>query len=223
MELIFLTLFKPRKAAEQIKASPRWLTTFLLLCAVSIATTAIMHPYVIRQTLAHLPPSATGSDKQAVVQSLNLEMPAMLWFLPVRLFMGWGSFSLVLFSAARAFELRKTVRFQQVLSLVVHTETLSAIAGVAALVVAVMDKGNPLLTAPFSLAAPGETFLAKSLLGYVSLFTIWQVWIQIIGISILCGFGTRRSIVVVLMVWTLTIVFNISVLQLMVDRFHLLV
>jgi Yip1 domain len=223
MQLILLTLFKPRRAAEQIKASPRWLTTFLLLSAVSIVTTAIMHPFVIQRTLAHLPPSAAGSDKQAVTQFLNLEMPATLWFLPVRLFTGWGSFSLVLFSVARAFELKKTVRFQQTLSLIIHTGTVSVIAGVATLCIAATDSGNPLLTAPFSLAAFGETFLARSLLGYVSLFTMWEVWIQVIGISVLCEFGARRSIVVVLMVWVLTILFNISVLKLLMDRFHFLV
>jgi hypothetical protein len=225
MKLILLILFTPRKAAEQIKASPAWLTTFLVLAAVNIAATAITHPYVVQETLAHLPSSATIADKQRVMQSLSDEITATLTFLPVRLFIGWGSFSLVLFIIARAFEPAETIRFQQVLALIIHTETVSVLAGVAT-VVSVLTHTNAGHTGiPFSLSPfiDSQSFIMKALFSELNVFTLWQLVIQIIGISVLCGFGRIRAMTVVVLVWVLSVFFDLGIIRLLVDRFHLLV
>ncbi len=225
MKLMLLILFTPRKATEQIKASPRWLTTFLTLVVVSIVTTAIIHPYVVQEALAHLPSSATMGDKQRAIQFLGDEMTTTLTFLPVRLLVGWASFSLVMFIIARAFEPAETIRFQHVLALIVHTETVSVLAGVATvlLILTHTNAGHTGIPLGLSLFITGQSFIVKSLLNELNVFTLWQLAIQIVGISILCGFGKVRAVTVVVLVWMLSVFFNLGVIRLLIDRFHLLV
>jgi len=225
MQLILLTLFRPRKAAEQIKSNPRWLAAFLVLSMLSAAAYAVNHPYLIQKALAHLPPSATNADKQVVIQSLNLDLPAKLAFFPVRLFIGWSTFSLVLLYACKAFAPRETIRFRQIFSLEIHAEATLVIASLAAMVVAVTNGHVGSVGVPFSLAglvAGDQSFIVRSLLTSLNIFTLWQVVLLTIGVSILSGFGKIRSTLIVLLVWTLSTMFNLGAMKLLQDRLHLL-
>jgi len=225
MRLILQTLFKPRKAAEQIKSNPRWLTAFVILSIVSAGVYAIIHPYLIQATLAHLPSSATNEDKQVVIQSLNLELPAKLAFFPVRLFIGWSTFSLALLYACKAFALREIIWFRQMFSLEIHTEATSVIANLAAMLLAVTNANGGSVDVPFSLAGfigGDQSFIVRSLLTSLNIFTLWQIVLLTIGVSILSGFGKIRSTLIVLLVWTLSTMFNLGAMKLLQDQLHLL-
>jgi hypothetical protein len=225
MRLILLALLRPRKAAEQLKSNPRWLVAFLILSIVCGGVYAVLHPYFIQATLAHLPSSATNPDKEVVIQSLNLELPAKLAFLPVRLFIGWSAFALVLLYACEAFAPREIIRFQQMFSLEVHSEATMAIANMAALVITITHGHAGLVDVPFSLAGftgGDQTFIIRSLLTSLNIFTLWQVVLLTIGVSTLSGFGKIRSTLIVLLVWTLSTMFNLGAMKLLQDQLHLL-
>jgi len=216
MRLILLTLFRPRVAVGEFASRPRWLAAFVMLSVLSIVVSAFVYPQSVREMLTHLPSSATEADKQVLLQSLMGELPARLAFLPFRLFLGWGSFSLALLIVAKAFEPKEMVRFQQIFGLVVHTETISLFARVAALI----DVTPPGLA---GIIGGDRSFVVESLLRQLNVFTVWQIAVQIVVISILCGFGGVRSLVVVLLVWILFLSFNAGVARLLLDQFHFLI
>jgi hypothetical protein len=209
----------------QIKSDPRWLAAFLILSIVCAGVYAIIYPYLIQATLAHLPSSATNEDKQIVMQSLNLDLPAKLAFLPVRLFIGWSTFSLVLLYACKAFAPSETIRFRQIFSLEIHAEATLVIANLASMLVAVTNAHAGSVDVPFSLAGfigGDQSFIVRSLLTSLNIFTLWQIVLLTIGVSILSGFGKIRSTLIVLLVWTLSTMFNLGAMKLLQDQLHLL-
>lgn len=225
MRLILPTLFKTGKTVELLKSNPRWLGAFIVLTVVSAACYGLIHPHLVQSTIAHLPPTATDADKQIVIESLNQELPAKLAFFPVRLFIGWGTFSLALLYACKAFAPREIIRFRQMFSLEIHAEATSVIASIAAMVVAVTNAHAGSVDVPFSLAefvAGDQSFIVRSLLTSLNIFTLWQIVILTIGVSIVCGFGKTKSTLIVLLVWTLSTMFNLGAMKLLQDQLHLL-
>jgi len=225
MRLILLMLLRPREGAEQIKSNPRWLVAFIFLSIVCGTVYAMIHPYLIQATLAHLPSSAMNPDKEVVIQSLNLELPAKLAFFPVRLFIGWSAFALALLYACKAFAPRETVRFRQMFSLEVHSEATMAIANIVAIFFAITSAHAGSVDAPFSLAGftgGDQSFIVRSLLTSLNIFTLWQIVLLIIGVSTLSGFGKTKSTLIVLVVWVVSTMFNLGAMKLLQDQLHLL-
>lgn len=223
MRLIVLTLSRPDKTAVAIRSNPRWLFAFIFLASLSVVSYALVHPLLAEKTLKHLPVSATRADKQIVVDNLNRELPAKLAFYPLRLFMGWSTFALVLLYVCRALGTQEPVHFRQMFSLEVHSEVTSVIGGVVTTTSALSV--GALGEAPFSLAtllAPRSSFIINALLTSLNIFTLWQVVILTFGVSVLCNFGMTRSAILVLFVWLLSVVFNLGALKLLEDELHLL-
>ena len=224
MRLIALTLFNPLKGTEQLKHHPRWIVTFLILSVFGVVSFALMHPSLVQSTLQHLPASATNEDKQVVIESLNNELPAKLVFYPVRLFLGWSTFALLLLYISKAFGPMEPVRFNQIFSLEVHAEATSVIGQlVTAVITSVSDKGIP-ITPPFSLAAlgQGQSFVIGSLLTSLNIFTLWYIIVLFTGIHVICRFNKAKSLGIVFMAWVLTVMFNLGTIQMLRDQLHLL-
>lgn len=159
------------------------------------------------------------------MQSLDLELPAKLAFFPVRLFMGWGTFSLALFYACKAFAPRETIRVRQMLSLEIHTEATSVIASLAALVAAATKTNAGSVEIPFSLAGiigGDQSFIVRSLLTSLNIFTLWHIVLLTVGVSVICGFGKTTSTFIVLLVWSLSTIVNLGAMKLLQDQLNLL-
>lgn len=189
------------------------------------AAYAVIHPFLIQETLAHLPSSATNEDKQVIIQSLNLELPAKLAFFPVRLFIGWSTFSLALLYSCKAFAPREIIRFRQMFSLEIHTEATMVVANLATMVVVLTNRHAISADVPFSLAElvnGDQSFIVRSLLTSLNIFTLWQIVLLTIGVSIVCGFGKTKSTLIVLLVWSLSTMFNLGAMKLLQDQLHLL-
>ncbi len=225
MRLLLQTLFTPRKAAELIKSNPRWLGAFLILSVVSTVCYALVYPNLVQATLDHLPPTAIEADKQVVIETLQRELPAKLGFFPIRLFIGWSTFSLALMYVCKAFAPLDPVRFRQALSLEVHSEATSVLSHMAAMVAVLLNANANPSDAPLSLAGligHHQDFVVNSLLRSLNIFTLWQVIILTVGVSIVCGFGKIKSLCIVLIVWSLSTMFNLGALKLLQDELHLL-
>lgn len=225
MHSLVLTLIQPRTASHRIKSNPRWLVTFLVLAALSTVSFAVVHPYLVQATLQHLPSSATDSDKQVVVDTLYRDLPAKLAFHPIRLLIGWMVFSFILLYVCKAFAPQEAIRFRQMLSLEVHAEATSVIATLVAMIATVAGADSGLANVPLSvtgLFGQDQSFIINSLLASLNLFTLWQLGILTIGVSVLGGFGKLRSTLIVLLVWTLSVLFNLGAMKLLQDELHLL-
>jgi hypothetical protein len=225
MRLILLTLFAPVKAAEQIKSNPRWVVAFLFFSVVSATTYALNYPYLTQATVTRLPSTATLADKQEVVESLRLELPTKLAFFPVRMFVGWGIFSVALFYVSRAFAPREALRFEQVLSVEVHAEVSSIVANLITLILTLTSEDGKLADLPLSLAGvihAEQDFVIKSLLTTLNIFTLWYIVFLTIAVATLCNLRKLKSLLVVLLVWTFSTMLNLGAMKILMDELHLL-
>ena len=227
MRLILPAFFGPRKTSELLKSNPHWLGAFIVLAILSSTCYGLMHLSLVQSTLAHLPSTATDADKQIVRESLNQELPAKLAFFPIRLFIGWSAFSLTLFYTCKAFAPREVVRFSQVFSLEIHSEVTSVIAS---LVVTVLTLSSPsMATEPAAIPLSvlnfighDQSFIVRSSLMTLNIFTFWQILILSAGVSVFCGFGRIKSAMIVMLAWAFSALFNLGALKLVQDELHLL-
>ena len=225
MLTLLFTLISPRRAAERIRTKPRWVSVFLLLAAVSTLCFSLNHPSLVQLTLDHLPRTATNADKMIVAERLEKELPVQLAFFPVRLFIGWSLFSAVLYFICKAFNPPAGIRPGQVISLVVHAEVTSVLASLVTTSGIILQIGTDPAATPLSLAALAardQSFIIKSLLTSLNIFTLWKIGILSTGISILSGFGRVRSLFIVLLVFALSFSFAIGAMKVLHDQLHLL-
>jgi len=195
---------------------------------MSIIAYVLTYPYAIQETLSHLPPSAFEADRQAVAQSLQQDLGIRCMFLPVRLIVGWSSFALILFYACKAFGQAVPCRFDQVFSLEVHAEFTTVLAKFSTFAWINLrgTQDGASMQVPFSAAAlvhPWNDFPAIALLNSLNIFILWYLVIVIVGVSVLTGFKTGKAFLVVLCVWSVSVLFNIAVLMFMRDGLHLVV
>jgi len=174
--------------------------------------------------LQHLPPGATITDKQVVIESLNKELPANLTFYPIRLFLGWSSFALALLHICKAFGPMEAVRFKLVFSLEVHAEAASVLGSLLAAVSAeVFNKEDAVTThLSFAFLVRGQSFVIESLLTSLNIFTLWYMIVLFTGVHVICGFSKRKSLLIAAMAWAVSMIFNLGAIQLLHDQLHLL-
>ncbi len=223
MPSLISILFTPRRGAERLKTNPRWLIPFLVLAFVAVIITLVLHPYLVRLTLAHLPESATESAKAAVQVSLDGELAARCAFLPFRLLAGWGSFALVLFYSCKAWGRIQPVRFDQIFSLEIHAEGALLLGQLGALLMAGLHGSADAVAIPFGLdtvVPESADFVLRTFLNAFNPFAVWYVLILISGVAVCCEFRRRKAALVVFSVWGLNLLFNIVGTYVLQETFH---
>ena len=214
----------PIIGAQRIQSAPRWLVPFLLLAGLLVVIAIAMHPYNVAATLQRLPPSA---DREQAIEILRQELFLRGAVLPFRLFIGWGSFSLLLFYFCLAFRPPEMVRFTQILALEVHAEFTVVLAQAVALASNVYaSTGIQSTSQPLSIdwiLGPGSNFIYSTLIATLNIFTFWYLVLLAAGVSVLCGFRRFQAFLIVVAVWTVSAGINIGILKLLKDTMHLLV
>lgn len=216
-------LMRPRRCAEQLKASPRWLIPFIALAFISVLIMIAMHPHLIRMTLAHLPESASESAKAAVRSALEGELAARCAFLPFRLLIGWASFALVLLYSCQAWGRIQPVRFVQIFSLEVHAEGALLLGQAGALLLTLFGRSADAVVVPFGLDAvvpASSDFVMRTLLNAFNPFAAWYVVIIISGVAACCEFRRSKAALVVLSVWGLNVGFSVVGTYILQETFH---
>ena len=218
-------IVRPRSTSLELKRNPRWLSSFLLLAAVSLIIEFFMNSYSESLSLNHLPASATQHDKVMVAQWFDQEWISRLAFHPVRLFAGWLLFSLALLYACRSAASREPFRFVQILALEVHAES-ALVLGKLALLLSVVALNDPpsRLIIPFSVAGfvDGGSFAATAFFNSLNLFTALYLGILAAGVSIICNVGRGKAFLIVLTVWGAAAVVNSGILAGLQDELHLI-
>ncbi len=201
---------------------------FILLSAAGVTIYILMHPFLVQATVAHLPSSATPEEREIVATTLRSELMLRCAFLPIRLLVGWSSFAVLLYALCRAFTPPKPIRFNRIFSLEVHAEATNLLAQLATLSYLILrSEGAPNATSlvPFSIAmiVRPDTFTMFSLLNSLNFFTLLYIAFLTMGISIQSGFSRGKSLLIVFVTWSVSVLFNVGVLELMQDVMHLIV
>jgi hypothetical protein len=214
MNILRDILFRPRRAAERLRARPRWLGTFLFLALLSVILYGFRFESQSDDVLRHLPPSVDLSAREQTREALRGDLWRECLFLPHRLALGWGGFACLLFLSGRAFTRDRTARYQHILALEIHAELILLFP--ALLLVA----GIPLPSLELAFPSESRGFLLNSLLRAVNCFTLWYILTLSVGIAVLFELRTRTAFLVVAVCWCMTESLNLGVLNLLTRSFH---
>jgi hypothetical protein len=205
--------FHPRRTADHLRASPRWLGLFLALALLSVVLYGLQSANRIDDVIRHLPPSADLAAQNDVRAALRSDLWRECLFLPFRLALGWGGFACILFLSGRAFTRDRTIRYRHLLALEVHAEAILLIPPILSLL------GVPVPS--LELAVPqGGGFLLDALLRAANCFTLWYILALSAGMAVLFGFRSRTAFLVVAVSWGMTESLNLGVLNLLTRSFH---
>lgn len=215
----------PVRTICALKGQPVWLSSFLILAAASIVLEVVRHPFLVEETLRHLPQSATAADRLALVEWLDTELPLWCALIPFRLLAGWGTFSAFLWLVVRAFEPAEPLRWLQLFSLEVHAEGILLAGNVAGLLWSFYDAGGrdvfgtPPWSLTGSLAYAGD-FSVQALLTSINLFTLWYGVTVAIGVYFFSGFSKLKSVCIVSATWIVFAGFNLGIISLLRNAFQ---
>ena len=165
---------------------------------------ALEHPARVEETLRHLPPGLTATDRAAIIADLDSRLPARVLVCPARLLLGWSSFALLLFVACRTVSPGMPLGYLQFLALEIHCESAGILGALAM---------------PFVRRLFGDP--AGPLLNSLNIFTLWYVVLLAGGVSVLCATRPLKAALVVLLVWGSSLAFHTAVLRLLRDALHL--
>lgn len=207
-------LFRPRRAAQTLRAQPRWLGPFLFLALLSAALYVAGSESRIDEVLRHLPPSADEAARAAVRENLRADLWRNTLFLPYRLALGWGGFAALLFASGLAFSRERAIAYRHLLALEIHAELILLFPLLLALA------GLPIPSLEFILGSGNRGFFADSLLRAANCFTLWYILALSAGMAVLFGFRTRTAFLVVAACWGMTESLNLGVLHLLTRSFH---
>jgi hypothetical protein len=213
-----------RRALTGLKHRPRWLLMFVFLNALLAGIDLGMQPAVRQAAFDRLPPGAGKQDRVVLTQMFEEQLPFRLAFLPVRNAAGWGLFALCLYYAALAFRPLEPVRFSQVFALEVWAESALALGNLATLIRVWMIPSGPQPGTPaFSLrdiVSPVGALEPDVILGTLNLFALLYLAVLTLGMAVICGFRTGRSVLLVVSLWAASQMLNLAVLEALRDLLH---
>ena len=211
----------------RLKHRPRWLLVSILLNFLLMGFELGMDPMFREAAFYHLPAGATVQDSAVLAQMLDRQMPLRLAFLPVRNFFGWGVFALCLYYTALAFRPPEPLRIVQVFALELWAEVPLALGSYATLLrewLAPSGAARFVNAPPLSLldVVPTAGSLEQvALLGALNLFAGLSLAVLTAGMVALCGFQTKKALLVVCWVWVASLAWNAGVLAALRDLLHL--
>ena len=224
MKTLALFLVQPKRAASRIKLKPHWLVAFLTLSALAVLAEHFLQPFALHDLYHHLPQSVTPHDRIEIEQDFHESAFSRLLFCPIRLFVGWGLFALVLYTVCRAIVPRERFRLQHIFAIEIHAEAANILARFAALVVLVIARGSTggNLLVPLGaeqLFRPSDLFTA-SILNSMNGFSLLYVVLLSASLEVIGGIGRLRAFFIVFVVWSISVLVNIGILALLRDEFH---
>jgi hypothetical protein len=227
MPLLLRIILRPRETVEALAARPLWLSSFCILALFGVFLFVLNYHLLVDETLRHLPPGASQEDKAYIAEWAGAEIVLRGAFLPIRLFIGWGVFALALMYGCRAATPPKPIRFSQSFSLVVHVQVFLMLGQMIGSIASHLSpESHRYGTTPFSIAffLPRDVdYVSHLLLNSVNPFMLWSIGVLSLGISCVCGFGGRTSLFVVGLVTLVSVMFNTSVIKLLIEALYLLV
>ena len=217
LERIVKIFSSPREVFVYLKEKPDWLLPAIILAIVMVLSVALLFEPVLKQEqmkrfeessqAGQMTPEQMEEARKRFEGGLGLIMSLVgafvvnvVVFLLLVSGVLYGIFSLM----------GGDGKFKQVFSVVSY----SSLVGVAATIIRValmLARGSAEVYTSAALAVPGlatESTLFR-LLNSFDIFTIWHVWLVIIGLAIVCGFTTKKAATGVLSLWGLWIVVKV--------------
>ncbi len=213
----------PKRVFLSLKENPQWFLPFLILSIIALIIEWFSFPYVLKVTIANLPPNAAQQHIQDAASYLHGQRAINAAFIPIKLMAGWSLFALVLYYVCLVFKPIEQIRFRHVFAVVVFSEMTPVVGKIFSLVAALVKGIEHVNTVSelnnlygLDLLFPGATANLPlfTLICNMNPFSLWYLMVLTIGVSVVTGFGKIKSAIVVVCVWLLALGFGAAVVQL---------
>lgn len=226
MALTFTPIVNPVRQLLTLKQRPRWAGRFIVLAALYTGLGWAGNGYRADLAVDRLPPSASVQDRIVARETIMESTLTNSLFQPVRLFLGWSAFSLVLFYTCGVWRTREKARFVHFLAAEVRAEVAMFLGNAASFGAILLGttRGEPTIAwipAGFDLVIASDDFLVRYLLNSFNLFSVAYIAILSVTISNLLGLSRPKAITSVLFAWGLTLFANVGILHALRVEFHL--
>ena len=209
--------FSPRKTFEYLRGKPKWLVPFILICLVALVSNFLARDIAIKERIESVQMSERLTEEQKDQYLEQIEASTSGW----QAYIQWVATPIVILIILAAVAglflffgnllFGGQASFRQMLSVYTHSGLVSvpaAIIKVPIMLAQGTTKVQTSLAVVLSADAEG-TFLFR-LLSKFDLFSIWEVILLIIGVSVVYRFTSGKSSTMVLIIWALWIIVSVT-------------
>ncbi len=213
---------RPATTARRIAVHPVLWPALTLVCLTASITLVLRWPATVDAVVQHLPLSATSEDRSAVQAALTDDLALRCATIPVLVTVRLAVFSLLIYVLGRIPSPARSPRFRDIMVLCTHAEVLLAIG----ILVAQLAGWNPPMEGR---GIPGVLWIVRTdgnsisaaLLRSCNVLTLWYVASLAVGLRVLFGGSSLRSLLVAFAAWSVSILANLWLIRLMHDALHL--
>lgn len=205
----------PRETFESIKQHPTWLLPFLLLCVVSYGSLYLTRDVVLQTQIERIEnnPNIPTDQADKIVERMRSSMTGSgrIWqfaMVPVGILVAFSVVSAVLLFGGNVL-LGGSAKFKQIFVMYTWSSLISALSAIikTPLILATGSISVGTSLAAFMPSDQYATFL-YNFLGKFDVFSIWQVIVVAVGMSVIYQFAMRRSMILVGSLWFLYVLIS---------------
>jgi len=206
----------PRQVFQSIDRKPTWLVPFLVTCVIAIALQFLLMDIGMKDQLARMGRQDIPAEQMEQIEA-RMQGPMKylgIPFIPIGTLVVWAVVGGLLLLGSNSI-LGGNTTFKKMFSLVAWTSLIGIVGGILKSVLIYMKGTTRGVTTSLATLLPtpevGETpGILYRLLSKLDIFTIWQLILWIIGLSVINKFDNKKSASLVIGLWIIWIVLSVA-------------
>lgn len=210
---IFNVFFEPRKVFESLKAKPKWLVPFIIVCLLGMGFYYFAYPIIMSDQMNRIEANEKISDAQKEMIKERIgqaEHPPIiqLVFQPVAVVFLFLILSGIIFFVFNVL-MGGDSSFKRVLSVVSHSCLIGIPASIVHFPLVFIKRTVDIHTSLAILLSTDlkGNFIYRFLDGF-DIFTFWQVMVLSLGLSVMYNFSFKKSFIPILIMWIVLILIS---------------
>jgi hypothetical protein len=207
---IFNIIFEPRKAFESLKTKPKWLVPFIIVCLLGMGFYYFAYPIIMSDQMNRIEANEKIPDAQKEMIKERIgqaEHPPLiqLVFQPVAVIFLFLILSGIMFFVFNVLMGGDSI-FKRVLSVVSHSYLIGIPASIVHFPLVFIKRTMDIHTSLAILLSVDlkDSFIYRFLDGF-DIFTLWQVLVLALGLSVMYNFSFKKSFIPILIMWIILI------------------
>jgi|GEM_PF-3546325 len=208
----------PTEYFSQLKSRPQWILLFLIIAIITIVVGYFLLPYKQEIILSSLSEKLGKERAHQTLTMVNQFAVIGLFMVPIPMLLKWLVIAMLLYYIAILFN-SSEIKFNETYAVVVHAEAILLIASVLQLAVLMIDGTHGIINSTIVHSVIGldnlrnnesGDIIISTLLKNLNLITIWYYSILFIRLSIISRLEKWKSITIVVLLWSLGIIFQVA-------------
>jgi hypothetical protein len=206
----------PKETFESIDRKPTWLVPFIIIVLVVIAMQFLVMDIGMRDQIAKMEARGTPQEQLDQIQKSMAGPTRYIQFgvIPIATLAIWAIIGGILLMGTNSI-MGGSATFKKIFALEAWT-SLIGVVGAALKTVLILSKGTSQgVATSLAILLPtppiGETpSVVYRLLSKLDVFTIWSMFLWVIGLSVIGKITTNKSAILVISLWALWIIISVA-------------